>query len=323
MMQQIIKGTHHAFQVAVIFHEFVLLELLVEKENELLPRQIVLGALRQRLPLAHERFCWLSHFPDRCEGLSEKLPRKEERDLGRARKGPKEPRGIATLERVDHAEPLNTAVDASIMAAQRASVTIRKAREARQFLVDIAKLFQIPFGVTHAQRIGPRLRHIAERGRDQEFRAQRQGLCVERVILAEPQPLVISELVLIEESPSHQRFEIAELGAASAATRAVSFDEGRKIEPPGLEVGLEHHSGAGPQSPLTSRMSSATKSKSPAWARSLPIRPGLKEIIAVEDGDIRGCRDFESPVSRRRRPEVGRQAPNHDPLGAGACPPCS
>ena len=51
--------------------------------------------------------------------------------------------------------------------------------------------------------------------------------------------------------------------------------------------------------------------------------PGLEEIVAVEDGDVRGCRDFETPVSGRRGPEVGRQAPHHDPLGPGAYLRCS
>src|SRR4029077_14516095 len=67
MMRQIIEGPHDAFQVTVVFHEFVLLELLVEKENESPPRQIFLCGIRQGLPPAHERLCWLSHFPDLCK----------------------------------------------------------------------------------------------------------------------------------------------------------------------------------------------------------------------------------------------------------------
>jgi hypothetical protein len=57
VVRQIVDRPHHAFEISIVFEEFVLFEFLVEKENDFPLRQVLFGALRPKAPLVHERRC--------------------------------------------------------------------------------------------------------------------------------------------------------------------------------------------------------------------------------------------------------------------------
>lgn len=57
MVRQIVDRPHHAFEISIVFEEFVLFEFLIEKENDFALRQVLFGALRPKAPLVHERRC--------------------------------------------------------------------------------------------------------------------------------------------------------------------------------------------------------------------------------------------------------------------------
>jgi hypothetical protein len=217
----------------------------------------------------------------------EKLATEECGDFGRPHKRRKEASRLPGLEGVNNGQPLDPCIDTTVVAPQGPMLGGRQGWDCAKLQVKVSKALKILLGVATTQRIRAHHGDITIRRHNQEPAPQGEALRVKRIVLAEPQPLFITQPMDIKEAAPHHRLEEAQLPTISAAPADITQNERLEAELTRFGPRSEryHRTGLGPSDLCLLDLQDIVGNKIGTLVASQQLSdpPRKEEIIRVED----------------------------------------